>query len=132
MNNWNNTEAIWNDYTIEEKGNNNRFILGDENGLFYVAKDNNDLVRIWDVTFGNVIELGSNGIYSLDRTDSGFDLFSGKNEGRELIAWEQFFKSTRSQITSRSTQVISSESNDSFDELIELSRDSFQLDPDES
>ena len=109
-----------------------RFILGDENGSFYIEGGNSDLAEIRDFSAGDVIELGRGETYSVDRLDSGFNLFAEQDDGRELIARVQFPSSNASSISSRSTSQIAADNSSSFDSQIELPTDSFQLDSGES
>ena len=108
-----------------------RFIVGDENGSVYVAAGNADLVEIFDFSEGDVIQLGAGETYSVERIDSGFNLFTEEKDGRELIAKVQF-SANISSISSRASSSISADGSNSFDSQVELPTDSFQLDSGES
>ena len=109
-----------------------RFILGDENGSFYVEGGNNDLAEISDFSAGDIIELGRGETYSIDRLDSGFELFTEQGDERELIARVQFSFSNVASVSSRSTSEIAADDSSNLDSQVELPTDSFQLDSGES
>ena len=109
-----------------------RFILGDENGSFYAEEGNSDFAKITDFSFGDIIQLSSEERYSIKRTGSGFDLLTDRGEEKELVAKVQFSFSNTSAISSRSISEISSDSNSSVDDRIELPSESFQINSGES
>lgn len=113
-------------------GQSDRFIVGDETGSFYIAAGDSDFTEIRDFSSGDIIELGRNETYSVERTGSGFNLFSEQGEGQELVAKVQFSSFNSSFVSSRSISEISTDSSSSFDNQIELPNDSFQLDSGES
>lgn len=102
-----------------------RFIIGDVNGSFYTAAGNRDFAQVINFSSGDVIELGTGATYSVERTDSGFNLFT-EEDGRELIAKVQFSANVSS-ISSRASSSISADGANSSDSQIELPTDSFQL-----
>ena len=113
-------------------GEGDRFILGDENGSFYTEAGDNDLAEIRDFSAGDIIELGRGQTYSIDRLDSGFNLFTEQGDGRELVARVQFSFSNVASVSSRSTSEIAADNSSGFDSQVELPTDSFQLDSGES
>ena len=104
-----------------------RFIIGDASGSFYTAAGDNDFAKVSDFSAGDVMELGRGETYSVERVDSGFNLFAEQENGKELVAKVQFSFSGIAAINSKSTNQIASDGSSSFDNQIELPTDSFQL-----
>ena len=113
-------------------GQGDRFILGDEAGSFYTAAGDSDFAEIRDFSSGDIIQLGRGETYSVERSGSGFDLFSDREDGKELVAKVQFSFSRIASVSSRASNRIASDASSSFDSQIELPTDSFQLDSGEN
>lgn len=100
-----------------------RFVLGDRNGSFYIDEGNNDFAKITDFSFGDIIEFGREGTYSVESNGSSFNLFVQLGEEKELIANVEFSFQISNEI---------SFDGNSFNNQIELPTDSFGLDFGES
>ncbi|MDY6897773.1 MAG: hypothetical protein SWZ49_06790 [Cyanobacteriota bacterium] len=63
-----------------------KFILGNENGSFYDDFKGKDFARISDFSFGETIQLSSQGTYTVKQDKDGFNVFLVKDSIKDIIA----------------------------------------------
>ncbi|MEO1433700.1 MAG: calcium-binding protein [Cyanobacteria bacterium J06633_8] len=63
-----------------------KFILGNEKGSFYDDFRSNDFARITDFTFGETIQLSTQGTYTIEQSSTGFNVFLVEGSSKDVIA----------------------------------------------
>ncbi|MEL7242487.1 MAG: calcium-binding protein [Cyanobacteria bacterium J06573_2] len=63
-----------------------KFILGNDNGSFYDDFKGNDFARISDFSFGETIQLSSQGTYRVKQDSDGFNVFIVEDSIEDIIA----------------------------------------------
>ncbi|MBV6625882.1 MAG: hypothetical protein KI793_23620 [Rivularia sp. (in: Bacteria)] len=63
-----------------------KFVLGNDNGSFYDDFTSNDFARITDFTFGETIQLSTQGTYNIEQSSNGFNVFLVEDSGKDIIA----------------------------------------------
>ena len=63
-----------------------KFILGNDNGSFYDDFKGKDFARITDFSFGETIQLSTQGTYTVKQDRDGFNIFLVKDSIEDIIA----------------------------------------------